>query len=51
VELAEQERLRLPGCLVDTDPEDVEVGAPVEVVFVEVPDIDRVVPFFRLVRS
>ena len=46
VELEEQKGLRLVTNLVDVEPGDVEIGAPVEVVFHRVSD-DVTLPLFR----
>jgi uncharacterized OB-fold protein len=50
VELAEQSDVRLTTQLVDCTSDEIEVGMPVEVVFVAGPDDIRV-PFFRPVAS
>jgi uncharacterized OB-fold protein len=50
VQLAEQEDLRLTSQLVDASVEDLRVGLPVEVVFVDGGG-DLRLPFFRPVRS
>jgi hypothetical protein len=50
VELVEEEHLKLVTNIVDCEPDDVQVGLPVEVVFREVaPDVT--LPYFRLTSS
>ena len=50
VELAEQPRLQFLSNIVDCDPDDVEVGMPVEVTFREI-TADLVLPVFRPVGA
>ncbi|MFA7324409.1 MAG: OB-fold domain-containing protein [Candidatus Nanopelagicales bacterium] len=51
IELAEQQRLRLPGRIVGIDHADIACGMPVRTVLEPLPGGDFVVPLFRPVDS
>ncbi len=51
VELDEQPGLRLPGRMIDVDPEKVQIGDRVEAEIVDLPGGDYRVPVFRPVSS